>query len=130
MICLCCQREFTPKKIHGGNNRILCYECLPEGLPTRQRDNIRKEALSRASDRYKQSIGCQKCGYDKCASALEWHHKDDNKEGNPSHFKTFSWKAYMKEVEKCVLLCANCHREFHDLAKKIDIVTDDFLKLI
>ena len=51
-----------------------------------------------------------------CSSALEWHHPDDNKEGpNPSNLAQVSWAKYHAEVEKCMLLCANCHREIHEL---------------
>lgn len=56
---------------------------------------------------------CKKCGYKKYAEVLEFHHR------NPK-FKLFkissqgyrkSWKILKKELDKCDLLCANCHRE-------------------
>lgn len=63
------------------------------------------------------SIGCQKCGYNKCPQALEFHHM--------RHMKRFniSWAiqnldnigTIIKEMKKCVLVCANCHRELHNL---------------
>ena len=58
---------------------------------------------------------CQKCGYNKCNSALEFHHLD------PST-KLFGFSAseivksdikLKKEADKCIMLCANCHREEH-----------------
>ena len=58
---------------------------------------------------------CMRCGYSKYPEVLEFHHKNPaNKEFNVSrkgHCR--SWKRIEKEIEKCVLLCANCHREVH-----------------
>ena len=55
---------------------------------------------------------CQKCGYDTCAAAFDFHHLDDrDKDFNISSKQ--SWATIKVELEKCVLLCANCHRETH-----------------
>lgn len=61
---------------------------------------------------------CSKCGYDKCLSALEFHHLDPKtKDINPSQLMRFvSFDKLKSELDKCVLLCANCHREEHDLS--------------
>lgn len=57
---------------------------------------------------------CKLCGYNKCLSALEYHHLDpEKKEGNPSKILYRSWENVVKELSGCVLLCANCHREVH-----------------
>ena len=57
---------------------------------------------------------CKNCGYAKCLSALEFHHHQKNKEGNFSALlKNESRQKLLKEAEKCILLCANCHRELH-----------------
>jgi hypothetical protein len=62
---------------------------------------------------YKLSSGCAFCGYNKCASALEFHHKGDRGFGvNVSSSKSI--ETIKKEMEKCIVLCANCHRELHD----------------
>lgn len=59
--------------------------------------------------------GCQICGYDKYVGALEFHHVDEkNKEFDLStRGLTRSWPRIKNEVEKCILVCANCHREIH-----------------
>ena len=59
---------------------------------------------------------CQKCGYDKCITALEFHHLDEkNKSTTPSHaIMRWSWEKALKELKKCILVCANCHREIHE----------------
>lgn len=58
---------------------------------------------------------CKICGYDKCHNALEFHHLDPTiKEESPSSLRQVTdelrWKS---ELEKCILLCSNCHREVH-----------------
>ena len=56
---------------------------------------------------------CCKCGYDKCIAALEFHHIDPTTKefsvGRNGHSR--SWERTKKELDKCILLCANCHRE-------------------
>lgn len=57
---------------------------------------------------------CVVCGYDRCKAALEWHHLDPNgKEIEPKKAFSRSWERIKEELKKCVLLCANCHREVH-----------------
>lgn len=58
---------------------------------------------------------CIICGYDRYIGALEFHHIDqDGKSFDlSSRGLTRSWERIKKEIEKCVLVCANCHREIH-----------------
>lgn len=55
---------------------------------------------------------CNICGYDKCPSAFDFHHIDPTEKDFVISSKT-SWEAIEPELRKCVLLCANCHREVH-----------------
>ncbi len=59
---------------------------------------------------------CMICGYDKCARALSFHHIDPAKKEFDLSSKglTRSWEKIKMEIEKCVLICANCHMEVHD----------------
>lgn len=58
---------------------------------------------------------CIVCGYNRCQGALDFHHID----GKTKEFGvsldgiTRSWKRVEKELSKCILVCANCHREIH-----------------
>ncbi|HVX92791.1 MAG TPA: hypothetical protein VHA74_01620, partial [Candidatus Dojkabacteria bacterium] len=54
---------------------------------------------------------CYFCKYKKCHEALEFHHIErDNKDfGLSSRGLTRSWKRVQQELDKCVLVCANCH---------------------
>lgn len=57
---------------------------------------------------------CEKCGYDKNISALEFHHIDPSiKKFNLSNTRR-SWDETKKELDKCMLVCSNCHRELHN----------------
>jgi len=75
----------------------------------KRRRKVREMAVARLGGK------CQTCGYDKCTSALDFHHKDESLKsfGISTKGYTRSWKAVIEEIEKCFLLCANCHREVH-----------------
>jgi len=58
---------------------------------------------------------CAICGYDRCIDALEFHHKDSSSKdfGISEKGYTRSWKKVAEELDKCIMICANCHRELH-----------------
>jgi predicted HNH restriction endonuclease len=64
---------------------------------------------------------CSICGYKKCADALELHHLDASKKdfGISSHGLTRAWSKIVIEADKCILVCANCHREVHENNRKL-----------
>lgn len=59
---------------------------------------------------------CVKCGYNKCIAALEFHHLDPKEKdfslGNKGN--CIGWDKVKIELDKCILVCANCHREIHN----------------
>lgn len=59
---------------------------------------------------------CSICGYKKCIRALTFHHIDPSKKsfGLSANGITRSWDKTKAELDKCVLLCMNCHMEIHD----------------
>lgn len=77
-------------------------------------------AVKRWRDRTKQRIveamgeKCQLCSYDRCNASFDFHHLDRTTKkfsfggmrANP-----VSWKRIVEELKKCIMLCANCHRE-------------------
>lgn len=57
---------------------------------------------------------CQCCGYNKCRAALEFHHLNpEEKEISFCSNANRSWGVTKEELKKCILVCANCHREIH-----------------
>jgi predicted HNH restriction endonuclease len=63
---------------------------------------------------------CSRCGYDSCVAALDFHHTDPSQKdlaiGSSGHL---AWETLKSELDKCLLLCANCHREEHDRERQI-----------
>ena len=53
--------------------------------------------------------GCIDCGYNTHAAALDFDHKE-NKMFNIGNSIGYNMKRVMKEIEKCEIRCANCHR--------------------
>ena len=76
----------------------------------KRRKLIRKMAIEYKAGK------CAICGYDKSINALEFHHLDSGKKdfGISAKGYTRSWKQVKDELDKCILLCSNCHREVHD----------------
>ena len=70
---------------------------------------------------------CQACGYSKCLGALEFHHPDPSQKdfSISKDGLTRSWDRVRTEIEKCVLVCANCHREIHAGITQLPVVTSE-----
>ncbi len=75
-----------------------------------RRRNLKKQAIAYLGGK------CEKCGYNKCAAAMHFHHTDPTQKdfGIASNGNTRSWEAIKTELDKCILLCSNCHAEEHD----------------
>ncbi len=57
---------------------------------------------------------CIICGYNRCISALEFHHLDPKeKDFSISNNCNRAWYKIKIELDKCILVCSNCHREIH-----------------
>lgn len=74
----------------------------------------RRKKLKEMAISYKGGT-CQECGYHKCVYALEFHHLDPTQKdfGIGTKGYTRSWEKVKEELDKCAMLCANCHREVH-----------------
>lgn len=60
--------------------------------------------------------GCEKCGYIKNLAVLDFHHVDSSTKLftlDSRKLSNKSWESIINEFEKCIILCANCHREHH-----------------
>lgn len=73
--------------------------------------NHRRAAIWSTVQAYKAAFGCTECGYNKHPVALQFHHKRGNKRANVSDLirSDYAMTTIWTEIEKCVILCANCH---------------------
>jgi 5-methylcytosine-specific restriction endonuclease McrA len=57
---------------------------------------------------------CTDCGNKFHPSVYEFHHiNPEDKDRDPSKMLSLSWERLSAELDKCKLLCANCHRLEH-----------------
>ena len=129
-ICSKCGIEKSIDDFHWrnkalGTRRSECKECHNNTVKKRYAEN--KQTINDL----KEGKCCEKCGYDKCSAALDFHHIDPStKIDTVAKLSTHAnIEAAINEIKKCVLLCANCHREFHYLEEKNGITLEEFLKL-
>lgn len=57
---------------------------------------------------------CEICGYNKCSRALQFHHTEPEKKDFQISGKSLSFNKLKNEVDKCILVCSNCHAEIHE----------------
>ncbi|MEI6843480.1 MAG: hypothetical protein WCK48_03175 [bacterium] len=99
--CKLCDKKFKDYQLVG---RTRCGSCNTK---------IRRFRAKAAAIEY-MGGKCSKCGWHGDQAALQFHHKNSNGKdfaiGNASNK---SWDFIKKEMQKCVLLCANCHMIEH-----------------
>jgi hypothetical protein len=102
--CKRCGAEVT-----GRSNKIYCsINCKSADAVTRWRRNLKLKAIEYKGGK------CNVCGYKKCPAALEFHHPEDDKEFGLAQKGTCrAWEKVKKELDKCDLVCKNCHTEIH-----------------
>lgn len=72
---------------------------------------------------------CFVCDYNKCESALDFHHIDPSQKDfglAAVRASIKNWSLLVEEVEKCVVLCSNCHREHHEGLLNISFIPKKF----
>lgn len=117
-VCTKChiEKPITQFYKHGKNSkgqqtyRSDCKECQ------------RKYDLNRKTERENfvnaQKIKCIKCG-ETDKSKLHFHHIDPSKKDfTIGQMRNYSLEKYQEEINKCVVLCAHCHKTFHWLAEQ------------
>lgn len=117
--CSKCQKykpvsEFGKRSDRPDGLVSACKECLRKDM-TEKRKQFKIKCVEYLGG------SCKSCGYTKCLAALEFHHNDPNQKDfvvNGSTTRTFNEKT-RKELDKCTLLCANCHREEHERLKNL-----------
>lgn len=125
------------EKILAMRQSGLSYEAIAKAVPcacstvwyyltpgaSAQRKRLSKEYQKSFGNKLKADHGgkCCVCGYNKCLYALDFHHTNSSgKDGCVAYFvANGQFRKARQEVKKCVLICANCHRELHDPNKVV-----------
>lgn len=131
--CAKCKKEFkswvrVDGRVHNLKNRKFCLECSPfkkhntkdltlinviPKLSSYQhvkkfRHNKKEKAIAYKGGK------CVVCGYVRCQRNLAFHHLDPtNKDFNISTKSAWGFERLKKELDKCILVCHNCHGEIH-----------------
>lgn len=94
--------------VKGKSNSWKCRECNSERVNTTRRNNKTKLVAMFGGE-------CVICGYNRYVGALEFHHSEpEHKDfGLSSRGMTWALSKMIEEAKKCILVCANCHREIH-----------------
>jgi len=80
---------------------------------TLERSRKRKKEKRKEWHDYKAGLSCFFCGFSHPA-VIDFHHPDSKGETKVSYYvRQNQWKRAYQEAEKCIILCANCHRIYH-----------------
>ena len=117
MKCVKCgQTETKPYRVKSGKRKgkiqSYCRKCNSQNTLDRQRE-FKKKCVEYKGGR------CVVCGYEKYLGSLDFHHIDPSqKDFNLSNMRQTSFiknqYAIQKELDKCILVCKNCHCEIHN----------------
>lgn len=128
--------NFRWKNKAAGRRHAQCKECQSQQEKLKYQE--RKEQILQRDYLYKErnqqyilmrkECGCQKCG-EKRFYVLDFHHiNPKEKKANINNLRvSCSLDTLEQEINKCVCLCSNCHREFHHLEKENNITIEEYL---
>lgn len=127
-VCPCCQQEkediyFNKRADSKDGLSSYCKECNKENLKKHYNSNKKyymdkSRAYAKSTyqwfNSYKETLCCKTCG-EKRWWVLDFHHRDSStKEATIAKMLvTCSREAILKEIDKCDVLCSNCHRDYH-----------------
>ena len=105
--CLTCGVMFAPQ---DNRQKYCCVKCRNNSsvgkITTQRYQQSRRDKINEI----KIARGCSICGYNAHAAALDFNHVCGEKLFNVSQDAKTAWSKMLAEIEKCDVLCANCHR--------------------
>lgn len=124
-ICGKCEQSLPIENFHkrGGIYQAWCKPCRKEydkeyfqRNKKKRKEQIKTWTAERVEEyeKYKNSLFCRACG-ENAIECLDFHHIDPSiKDGSIANLvRSRSFASLKKEIEKCVVLCSNCHRKVH-----------------
>lgn len=117
------EEDFYWRNKAKGIRRTECKEC--NKLWQKKTYNKNKEIVLQAKEK-----GCQKCG-EKRHYVIDMHHIDPSQKDEEvcKILRCCSYERLLQELQKCIPLCSNCHREFHYLEKEQQITIEKYLQI-
>ena len=93
----------------------IAYHCSEKVKSNYHKRQIKRRRELKTTMKTASGGKCSVCGYDRCLDALQYHHINPSQKSHlvGSMFSTHCKEDIQKEIDKCVLLCANCHQEIH-----------------
>ena len=115
-ICKCCGKII--KEELRTNGLLYCSDKCRSDI-RHKNSKERRERIQQEFTLFKEDIGCQQCGYNKCGACLDFHHDDPKTKITRIYAGLWYYqkKIFQKEFKKCTLLCKNCHYEVHEKNK-------------
>ncbi len=121
-ICGKCNESKPASEFHrrGDDHQRYCKPCKRaadaeryKNAPQHRHRQRKAQRKARAADAraLKEGKPCTDCGHTFHFSAMEWDHLPGSKKtANPSNLANNGlWERFLKEIENCELVCANCH---------------------
>ena len=107
--CSQCNKLLPLKDYYKNGNRLAscCKSCHSRNINKTYYDKVEKV------NKYKSDKGCKRCG-EKKYWLLDFHHSNPSqKEFSISDAIRKKYESILPEMEKCDVLCSNCHRDWH-----------------
>jgi len=112
-----CSYHLCDNELTGKQRKFCSRNCNSKAGVLAWRERTKHRAIDYLGG------SCERCGYKRCKDALEFHHRDSTEKSfsvSKAMVHIRSWEAIRAELDKCDLLCANCHRELH-AAEQIEL---------
>ena len=116
-ICTQCKEELSLSDFYFDNQTNKYYTKCKHCKNLQRSTNNAKSQRSRKLKAVQYKGGkCSCCGYNKCPASLDFHHVNKNTKTAEIGLliaRNIKWELLKIELDNCILLCANCHRELH-----------------
>ena len=105
-----CSWHLCDNLLSGRQTKFCSIKCKNKFNVDLLRKNLKQKAVDYKGGK------CERCGYSRCVRALQFHHLDPEEKdfGISQKGLTRPWSVIQTELDKCLLLCSNCHAEVHE----------------
>ena len=140
--CSSCKQEHPATLEYFGKHKVrgldtYCNDCRHKKTREYYYNNTKKmksqsvewKRIQRERiNELKNSLSCLKCRENR-NHLLDFHHVDPNqKDFQISQGERYGWERVKQEIDKCIVLCSNCHRDFHYQEKEKNITIEEYLE--